>query len=143
MREWKGEGRMSPLQLRTRSGKVVLERAEGVRIPSQEIVSTGRILSPFFTAHDRFRTSFAIAFACVFGNGKRVFLVLARIRFLVKPPFQPAFCLCDHIAPSKISIPTCRVTAVSLRLEWDRGIMDVRDVAVKFDTYRLYVSSGV
>jgi hypothetical protein len=30
MREWKGEGRMSHLKLRARSGKVVLERAEGV-----------------------------------------------------------------------------------------------------------------
>jgi len=39
----------------------------------------------FFSAHERSRTSFAIAFVCVSGNGKGSFLVVGRVRFLVKP----------------------------------------------------------
>ena len=57
------------------------------RITSREIVPTGRIFPSFFSAHDRSRTSFAIAFVCVSGNGKGEFLVVARVRFLVKHPF--------------------------------------------------------
>ena len=34
-----------------------------------------------------------------------------------------------------------RVAAVPLLLEWDRGTMNVRDLAVKFDAYRQYVAS--
>ena len=49
IRESKEEGRMSRLQLRKRSGKVVLERAEGVRIASSENPrknSNTKVLSP-------------------------------------------------------------------------------------------------
>ena|SRR5437868_10848859 len=46
----------------------------------------GSDFPPFFSAHDRSRPSFAVAFVYVSGNGKGVCLVMARVRFLVKPP---------------------------------------------------------
>jgi hypothetical protein len=50
---------------------------------------------PFFSTHERSRTSFAVAFMCVSGNGKGVFLVVAPVRFLVKPLFLLAVRWCD------------------------------------------------
>src|SRR5437763_15450306 len=39
----------------------------------------------FFSVHGRSRTSFPGAFVCGSHNGKGVFLVVAQVRFLVKP----------------------------------------------------------
>jgi hypothetical protein len=47
----------------------------------------GSDFSSFFSAHGRSRTSFPVALVCVSGNGQGVFLVVARVRFLVKPTF--------------------------------------------------------
>jgi hypothetical protein len=57
------------------------------RIPARAIVPTGRIFPLFLSAHDKSRTSCAVAFVCVAGNGKGVFLVVGRVRLLGKSPF--------------------------------------------------------
>ena len=49
----------------------------------------GSDFPPFFSAHDRSRPSFAVAFVYVSGNGKGVCLVMARVRF---PRSAPLFC---------------------------------------------------
>src|SRR5207247_9398961 len=51
---------------------------------------------PFISAHDRSRTSFAVAFVCVSGNGKGVFLFVAQVRLLVKPRFSAGSLLVCH-----------------------------------------------
>jgi hypothetical protein len=45
----------------------------------------GSDFPPFFSAHDRSRPSFSVAFDCASSNGKGVFLFVARVRLLVKP----------------------------------------------------------
>ena len=84
---------------------------ECARITSRAIVPTGRIFPPFFSAHDRSRTSFAVAFVSVSGNEKGVFLVVAWVRLLVKLPLLPVACLCDQVASSTSSLVHVTSTA--------------------------------
>ncbi len=101
---------------------------EEYRITSREIVPTGRIFPSFFSAHDRSRTSFAIAFVCVSGNGKGVFLVVSRVRLLVKHPFfMLAVCWCDHVASSTCYLVPARAGLASFSKGRDKGGRDVRE----------------
>ena len=52
----------------------------------------GSDFSSFFSAHGGSRTSFPVALVCFSGYGQGVFLVVARVRFLVKPTFFGACC---------------------------------------------------
>jgi hypothetical protein len=76
------EGEMDTLGLLQQLG---LMPAPGQPIPSGEIVPAGRILSPRMTSPDHRSPKLHVR---VSGNGKGVFLVVARLRLLVKPTFS-------------------------------------------------------
>jgi hypothetical protein len=132
---------MSRLHVRKRSGKVVLERSEGVascrrfRLTSfagayTHYVTRNRTQGldsfPFFSALDRSRTSFAVVFLCGSPNGKGVFLVVARVRLLMKPPLL-AVCLCEHVASStSYLVPVTGTACFTFNMERQRRPVHAR-----------------